>query len=81
MEEVENVHKIKGREDPMVGLTVNIFFQAEGGIRDLVRSRELGEVYKRQAHANAAVAGKMPLPRTTNMMVRNTADRLSLIHI
>ena len=25
------------------------FFQAEGGIRDLVRSRGLGDVYKRQA--------------------------------
>ena len=26
------------------------FFQAEGGIRDLVRSRGLGDVYKRQLH-------------------------------
>ena len=26
-----------------------VFFQAEGGIRDLVRSRGLGDVYKRQA--------------------------------
>ena len=26
------------------------FFQAEDGIRDLVRSRGLGDVYKRQAH-------------------------------
>ena len=25
-----------------------LFFQAEGGIRDLVRSRGLGDVYKRQ---------------------------------
>ena len=32
------------------GLTVFslIFFQAEDGIRDLVRSRGLGDVYKRQ---------------------------------
>ena len=28
----------------------NFFFQAEDGIRDLVRSRGLGDVYKRQAH-------------------------------
>ena len=28
------------------------FFQAEDGIRDLVRSRGLGDVYKRQAHGN-----------------------------
>ena len=26
------------------------FFQAEDGIRDLVRSRGLGDVYKRQAY-------------------------------
>ena len=32
------------------------FFQAEDGIRDLVRSRGLGDVYKRQdRHAAAAV--------------------------
>ena len=30
------------------------FFQAEDGIRDLVRSRGLGDVYKRQAHPRAA---------------------------
>ena len=30
------------------------FFQAEDGIRDLVRSRGLGDVYKRQAEPPAA---------------------------
>ena len=30
---------------------VIFFFQAEDGIRDLVRSRGLGDVYKRQARA------------------------------
>ena len=29
------------------------FFQAEDGIRDLVRSRGLGDVYKRQDHRHA----------------------------
>ena len=29
--------------------TIRFFFQAEDGIRDLVRSRGLGDVYKRQA--------------------------------
>ena len=29
------------------------FFQAEDGIRDLVRSRGLGDVYKRQVHTGA----------------------------
>ena len=32
----------------MVGF--GFFFQAEDGIRDLVRSRGLGDVYKRQLH-------------------------------
>ena len=31
------------------------FFQAEDGIRDLVRSRGLGDVYKRQRYASAMV--------------------------
>ena len=31
----------------------SIFFQAEDGIRDLVRSRGLGDVYKRQRGARA----------------------------
>ena len=33
------------------------FFQAEDGIRDLVRSRGLGDVYKRQARASADHVG------------------------
>ena len=31
-----------------LGLVFSFFFQAEDGIRDLVRSRGLGDVYKRQ---------------------------------
>ena len=31
------------------------FFQAEDGIRDLVRSRGLGDVYKRQGQASMAL--------------------------
>ena len=34
--------------DYPVNWTVIFFFQAEDGIRDLVRSRGLGDVYKRQ---------------------------------
>ena len=37
------------------------FFQAEDGIRDLVRSRGLGDVYKRQALVNAASARRNQL--------------------
>ena len=34
----------------MLLLSVRFFFQAEDGIRDLVRSRGLGDVYKRQGY-------------------------------
>ena len=34
-----------------------VFFQAEDGIRDLVRSRGLGDVYKRQGRAPVRAAG------------------------
>ena len=41
------------------------FFQAEDGIRDLVRSRGLGDVYKRQPPSNTsrleARSGALPL--------------------
>mgnify|MGYP003381531729 CR=1 FL=1 len=33
------------------------FFQAEDGIRDLVRSRGLGDVYKRQLYESAMIDG------------------------
>ena len=36
---------------------VCFFVQAEDGIRDLVRSRGLGDVYKRQAGSRARVRG------------------------
>ena len=35
------------------GLSGCFFFQAEDGIRDLVRSRGLGDVYKRQVETDA----------------------------
>ena len=38
-----------------IGMCMFFFFQAEDGIRDLVRSRGLGDVYKRQdVYTNAA---------------------------
>ena len=40
------------------------FFQAEDGIRDLVRSRGLGDVYKRQAPGRAAAPGRHAGPRS-----------------
>ena len=64
------------------------FFQAEDGIRDLVRSRGLGDVYKRQG-SHSMIGGALGnLPRwgwTTRAVwfprsVRMAID-LSLIHI
>ena len=39
-------------------LFIFFFFQAEDGIRDLVRSRGLGDVYKRQGHGRARRTGR-----------------------
>ena len=64
------------------------FFQAEDVIRDLVRSRGLGDVYKRQRHAPPA--GAPPLvalePDSRDWLHERIAARfdvmlLSLIHI
>ena len=38
-------------------MVVRFFFQAEDGIRDLVRSRGLGDVYKRQVPGQREVEG------------------------
>ena len=38
-----------------ISIYVSFFFQAEDGIRDLVRSRGLGDVYKRQEVARCTV--------------------------
>ena len=64
------------------------FFQAEDGIRDLVRSRGLGDVYKRQGkiffknlpshkntHSSSTVNDK------TSVLLTTTGGILSLIHI
>ena len=42
------------------GCVLFFFFQAEDGIRDLVRSRGLGDVYKRQEHPGYKVKVGMP---------------------
>ena len=63
------------------------FFQAEDGIRDLVRSRGLGDVYKRQALRDQA-AGRHAIPETRGRRAgkcsvpsMNVSEHLSLIHI
>ena len=67
--------------------SVFFFFQAEDGIRDLVRSRGLGDVYKRQTLLR--VSGLLPksldigpLLQEAKQQLHGEADYLlSLIHI
>ena len=66
----------------------NFFLQAEDGIRDLVRSRGLGDVYKRQRHAFCRGESLGPQGGTAGdgatLVARcgtKLADDLSLIHI
>ena len=63
------------------------FFQAEDGIRDLVRSRGLGDVYKRQVQnqgpsdaQNVVVTDTLPVS-TTYAGSDAACVELSLIHI
>ena len=63
------------------------FFQAEDGIRDLVRSRGLGDVYKRQRQTMKSPSNlPSPIPGTSAAVVGPSrltalALALSLIHI
>ena len=66
---------------------VVFFFQAEDGIRDLVRSRGLGDVYKRQS-PYCATAAPRPRPAWPSPAAgrapsgaRCRVPLLSLIHI
>ena len=66
---------------------VFFFFQAEDGIRDLVRSRGLGDVYKRQVPTGCGPAG-CPQPGASASGCRGQergksrrGSDLSLIHI
>ena len=62
------------------------FFQAEDGIRDLVRSRGLGDVYKRQIDAYVTEID-IPFRLTADMDIDSVnlekayGQFLSLIHI
>ena len=66
----------------------DFFFQAEDGIRDLVRSRGLGDVYKRQPFLPITTPGRAEkivmraLRAGRSISTRDTAAfLLSLIHI
>ena len=71
----------------MVVVVIGFFFQAEDGIRDLVRSRGLGDVYKRQerrgghdAQRDEHAEGDV-LNRVHAEALHRRAFDLSLIHI
>ena len=64
------------------------FFQAEDGIRDLVRSRGLGDVYKRQIAVGPfgefpflGIRIRLVLRREPRYVRVKKRQRLSLIHI
>ena len=71
----------------MSACVVFFFFQAEDGIRDLVRSRGLGDVYKRQGVGLVTVALHLFIFRSrTPLAIKwlasgSLALLLSLIHI
>ena len=54
------------------GVWGGFFFQAEDGIRDLVRSRGLGDVYKRQT-GNIQPHALMRAKRLINQMIGGCA--------
>ena len=70
-----------------VGRYSFVFFQAEDGIRDLVRSRGLGDVYKRQREALVVllVSGTSKTSSRRRLFelfeISTAGRRLSLIHI
>ena len=46
--QVEILQKVEAHKPVVYHRRVELFFQAEDGIRDVERSRGLGDVYKRQ---------------------------------
>ena len=67
---------------------MGFFFQAEDGIRDLVRSRGLGDVYKRQVLVSshqlseiALMASDLVVIGQGRLIEQGTVTELSLIHI
>ena len=64
---------MKGRGSNLV-----LFLQAEDGIRDLVRSRGLGDVYKRRAHG---ATGIVAITDETITVTVTSATSLQLLRL
>ena len=81
----EGTHWGTGRN--VIQEKVVCLFQAEDGIRDLVRSRGLGDVYKRQHHLEAVAGDDVdPPPHRIGLQPQRRDGEqpilvLSLIHI
>ena len=81
------VHSFPMVVDVVVFFIFLFFFQAEDGIRDLVRSRGLGDVYKRQRVHRVAQVGEHQVHAGVargegrGAHLRNAGQHLSLIHI
>ena len=77
----------------LVFLSFFFFFQAEDGIRDLVRSRGLGDVYKRQGFTASVVKidclytdddkkfKKIGVPTLTGLSMDMCPDPVSYTHL
>ena len=78
---------IVSASDCGMNVWICFFFQAEDGIRDLVRSRGLGDVYKRQRYIRRhhpgidRVSGKDRLALLAYLLQAEPVPELSLIHI
>ena len=87
MQKYELVASWMGIRDCVVLVYFVFFFQAEDGIRDLVRSRGLGDVYKRQVVEELRLVGlgkfRCDRPERIVDLVETHLDAgdLSLIHI
>ena len=58
------------------------FFQAEDGIRDLVRSRGLGDVYKRQEGVENLLSHEFTFDIRYNVVSKSTiTSKISLVNI
>ena len=60
--------------------SVSFFFQAEDGIRYLVRSRGLGDVYKRQNYIRTT-GGKAENPVYKEFGIKETSEHLNFNHL
>ena len=62
-------------------MVVFFFFQAEDGIRDLVRSRGLGDVYKRQVWHTLGATVDFATGEQIDFRITNGATNVTTIYV